>query len=83
VLLVDADLRRPRLSEAANLTAAEGLGGLLKAPDDRKASLTRFSEHLWFLPAGRPDPEPLSGLTSPRMQHLLEEAAERFDLGHR
>jgi capsular exopolysaccharide synthesis family protein len=79
VLLIDADLRRPRLSEAANLTASEGLGGLLKAPEDRKASLTRFSEHLWFLPAGRPDPEPLSGLTSARMQHLLEEAAERFD----
>jgi len=79
VLLIDADLRRPRLSEAANLTASEGLGGLLKAPEERKASLTQFSEHLWFLPAGRPDPEPLSGLTSPRMQHLLEEAADRFD----
>jgi len=79
VLLIDADLRRPRLSEAASLTASEGLGGLLKAPEDRKATLTQFSEYLWFLPAGRPDPEPLSGLTSPRMQHLLEEAAERFD----
>ena len=79
VLLIDADLRRPRLSEAAHLTVSEGLGEVLKATEHRKASLTQLSENLWFLPAGRPDPEPLSGLTSPRMQQLLEEAAERFE----
>jgi capsular exopolysaccharide synthesis family protein len=79
VLLIDADLRRPRLSAAANLTATEGLGDLLKAPNDRKAPLTQLTERLYLLPAGRPDPQPLSGLTSQRMQLLLEEAAERFD----
>jgi len=79
VLLIDADLRRPRLSEAADLTVAEGLGEVLKATDERKAPLRQMAERLWFLPAGRPDPDPLSGLTSPRMQQLLEEAAERFE----
>jgi capsular exopolysaccharide synthesis family protein len=79
VLLIDADLRRPRLSEAANLSVSEGLGEVLKAQDDRRAPLTQLTERLWLLPAGRPDPEPLSGLTSQRMQLLLEEAAERFD----
>jgi len=79
VLLIDADLRRPRLSEAANLTVTEGLGDVLKGTEDRKAAVTQLTDHLWFLPAGRPDPEPLSGLTSPRMQRLLEEAAERFE----
>jgi capsular exopolysaccharide synthesis family protein len=79
VLLVDADLRRPRLSEAASLTGFEGLGEALKASDDRKVTVTQLGEYLTLLPAGRPDPEPLSGLTSPRMQHLIEEAAERYD----
>ncbi len=79
VLLIDADLRRPRLSEAAGLTAAEGLSSALKSPDYRKVSVTQLTEHLTLLPAGRPDPEPLSGLTSPRMQQLIEEGAERFD----
>jgi len=79
VLLIDADLRRPRLTEAANLTVAEGLSEVLKATEDRKAGLTQLTDYLWFLPAGRPDPDPLSGLTSPRMQRLLQEAAERFD----
>jgi receptor protein-tyrosine kinase len=79
VLLIDADLRRPRLTEAAKLTMAQGLGEVLKATEDRKATLTQLTDYLWFLPAGRPDPDPLSGLTSPRMQHLLQEAADRFD----
>jgi Mrp family chromosome partitioning ATPase len=64
VLLIDADLRRPGLSQTANLTVAEGLGELLKAQEDRKASLVQVTHHLCLLPAGRPDPEPLSGLTS-------------------
>jgi capsular exopolysaccharide synthesis family protein len=79
VLLIDADLRRPRLTEAASLALAEGLSEMLKASEDRRATLTQLTEHLWFLPAGRPDPEPLSGLTSARMQRLLQEAADRFD----
>jgi Mrp family chromosome partitioning ATPase len=32
-----------------------------------------------LLPAGRADPDPLSGLTSPRMLRLLQDAAEQFD----
>jgi len=79
VLLIDADLRRPRLSEAAGLTTADGLSAALKSTDLRKISVTRLTEHLALLPAGRPDPEPLSGLTSPRMQQLIEEGAERYD----
>jgi capsular exopolysaccharide synthesis family protein len=79
VLLVDADLRRPRLSGAAGLNVTRGLADALKAAEDGQVSLTQLTEHLTLLSAGRPDPEPLSGLTSSRMQRLLEEAAERFD----
>jgi capsular exopolysaccharide synthesis family protein len=79
VLLIDGDLRRPRISESANLSVSEGLGEVLKAQDERKAPLTQLADRLWLLPAGRPDPQPLSGISSQRMQHLLEEAAERFD----
>jgi len=79
VLLIDADLRRPRLSEAAGLTVSEGLGEALKSEEERKMQVTKLTEHLSLLPAGRPDPDPLSGLTSARMQRVLQEAAERFD----
>jgi capsular exopolysaccharide synthesis family protein len=79
VLLIDADLRRPRLTEAAGLITSDGLSAALKSTEVRKVAVTQLSDTLTFLPAGRPDPEPLSGLTSPRMQQLIEEGAERFD----
>jgi protein-tyrosine kinase len=79
VLLIDADLRRPRISQAVDLTVHDGLNEVLKAPDNRKVSVLQLTSGLSLLPAGRPDPDPLSGLTSKRMQQLLEEAASIFD----
>jgi len=79
VLLIDGDLRRPRISDAANLGALEGLAEAIRGGADRKLPLVQLTEMLTFLPAGGPDPDPLSGLTSSQMQRLLEEAAEQFD----
>ena len=79
VLLIEGDLRRPALAAAARLPLQEGLSEAINANDDRKVSLIQLSEALTLLPGGRPDPDPLSGLTSPRMQRLLQEAAEQFD----
>jgi protein-tyrosine kinase len=78
VLLIDADLRRPKITELANVTI-EGLGDVVKALEHRKAPLVPVTDTLTLLPAGRPDPNPLSGLTSARMQQLLEEAGAAFD----
>jgi receptor protein-tyrosine kinase len=79
VLLIDGDLRRPTISEAMNLTSVEGLSEVIGAADERRVPLVQLTETLTLLPAGRPDPDPLSGITSARMQQLLHEAAERFD----
>lgn len=79
VLLVDADLRRPSLGELLQLAELPGLGEALKAKKDTKLSVVRLSPNLLMLPGGRPDPDPMSGLTSPRMRQIMEEARERFD----
>jgi len=78
VLLIDADLRRPKITEVANITV-EGLGEVVKAPEARKVPLVPVTDMLTLLPAGRADPDPLSGLTSARMQQLLHEAGATFD----
>jgi protein-tyrosine kinase len=78
VLLIDADLRRPKLTELANITV-DGLGDVVKAIEPRKAPLVPVTDTLTLLPAGRPDPDPMSGLTSPKMQQLLQEAGATFD----
>jgi protein-tyrosine kinase len=79
VLLIDADLRRPSIGGLANLDMSDGLSESLNAHDERKVSLVQLSETLSLLPAGRPQKDPLSAISSPRMSRLIEEAAGQFD----
>jgi capsular exopolysaccharide synthesis family protein len=79
VLLIDADLRRPSVHNIFRIPNVLGLSEGLKSTVDEKLALIQVSEYLAVLPAGRPDPDPMSGLTSERMRRILEEAAARFD----
>jgi capsular exopolysaccharide synthesis family protein len=79
VLLVEGDLRRPAISRIAGVPKGPGLSEVLKAHDDRRLTLVQLTETLTLLPAGHPDPDPLSALTSSRLQALLQDASEQFD----
>jgi protein-tyrosine kinase len=79
VLLIDADLRRPSLHQVFGIDNSTGLSEGLKAVEERKLPVRQVSPRLAVLPAGRPDSDPMSGLTSPRMHRLLAEARELFD----
>ncbi len=79
VLLIDADLRRPSLHEMFQVKNVAGLTECLKAETDDRLPLIRASSYLSLLLAGRPDSDPMSGLTSERMHRLIEEAAATFD----
>jgi capsular exopolysaccharide synthesis family protein len=79
VLLVDGDMRRPMIAQVAGLNGVDGLSDAIRARVDEKVSLIELSETLRVLPGGGPEPDPLSYLTSPRIQRLLQEAAAKFD----
>jgi protein-tyrosine kinase len=79
VLLVDADLRRPSLHEVFRVPNVAGLNDGLKARQSAKLAVLRITDTLTLLPAGRPDPDPMSSLTSTRMGDILREGATRFD----
>jgi protein-tyrosine kinase len=79
VLLIDADLRRPSLHEVFQLPNVSGLSDGLHADTERKLPIIEVSPHLSVLTAGRPEPDPMSLLTSDRMRRVLEEAAAAFD----
>jgi receptor protein-tyrosine kinase len=79
VLLIDADLRRPTLHQLFDLPNLSGLGDGLRSQTERLLSLVQVSPRLTILPAGRPDPDPMVGLTSSRMRRVLLEAADVFD----
>jgi capsular exopolysaccharide synthesis family protein len=74
VLIIDADLRRPTLHQIFDLPNISGLNDGLKADIDRPLPLVQVSQTLTVLTAGRPDPDPMSGLTSSRMKRVIEEA---------
>jgi capsular exopolysaccharide synthesis family protein len=79
VLLMDADLRHPTMHQLVGLTNTAGLTDVLRSNDERKPAVSLVSECLTVLPAGGPDPDPMSGLTSDRMRAIVREASERFD----
>ncbi|MEO5895011.1 MAG: CpsD/CapB family tyrosine-protein kinase [Vicinamibacterales bacterium] len=78
VLLIDADLRRPSVHELLGVPNTGGLSEALKH-ESGELPLVQCSHNLWVLPAGRPNSDPMAGLTSDRMRVLLEEAAAKFD----
>ena len=79
VLLVDADLRRPTLHQLFRIPNAKGLGEALQEKADGKVGAVQVSGTLTLLPAGHPEPNPLGGLSSGRMKHLVADAASEFD----
>src|SRR5258707_12659364 len=62
VLLIDADLRRPSLDDVFQLPKVFGLNEALTSVPERKVSLVQVSRNLSLLPAGAPDPDPMSTL---------------------
>jgi protein-tyrosine kinase len=78
VLLIDADLRRPSVHDVFGLPNNSGLSEGLRS-DSSELSLLQLSPRLSVLTGGRPDSNPMAGLTSERMRALLEESAAVFD----
>jgi capsular exopolysaccharide synthesis family protein len=79
VLLIDADLRRPSIQSLSQMPDSPGLSDALKADGEQKLAVVPLTENLVLLPAGHAQADPMSALTSPRMEQILEEAEERFD----
>src|SRR3954466_13893433 len=79
VLIIDADLRRPTVQRIFGLPPIAGLNEGLKAKHDHPMVLTSVSDRLMVLPAGRPESDPMSGLTSDRMRRLITQAAKAFE----
>lgn len=82
VLVVDADLRRPRVHEVFGIDGSRGLTDALvgEAPE---SLITRFpldDAHLDVLAAGRVPPNPSEMLGSRKMKALLESLTSTYDV---
>lgn len=79
VLLIDADLRRPRMREMFALPSGEGLVNILSRSGGGRLPVHQVSPTLSVLLAGRVVADPMSMLVSAAMKQLLDEARDNFD----
>lgn len=80
VVVVDADLRRPRLSELFEVDGARGLSDLLAGRVELDAVLRTAGNHLAVLPSGPVAPNAGELLAMSRMRAVLIELAERYEV---
>jgi capsular exopolysaccharide synthesis family protein len=80
-LLIDADLRRPRISELFGIAASPGLGDLLNGSAKIETAVVAAPSvpGLFLLTSGRSDSDPTDSLSAERMRLVLEAVKYKFD----
>jgi capsular exopolysaccharide synthesis family protein len=79
VLLIDADLRKPRLHEMFGEDQKPGLADVLSGKTSSRDFRKTKVSGLWLMPAGTPLRNPADLLGSPRFTKLIEELRAHFD----
>ena len=81
VLLIDADMRRPRGHEVFGVGVEPGLSNLLVGASKASEVVLRTQvPNLWIMPAGKTPPNPAELLGSKRFAELLTSLKDHFDL---
>jgi capsular exopolysaccharide synthesis family protein len=81
VVLVDADLRRPRVHQVFGLSCEVGLSSVIVGETDLAGALRESGvEGLSLLPSGPRPANPAELLTMPRFEGLIAELRDRFDI---
>src|SRR5262249_18263019 len=81
VLLIDADLRRPRLHVLLGTSSEVGLTNcLLDNPVPHQAFQTTAIRGLMFMAAGRLPEDPSGVLAGPMLRTLIDVASEGYDM---
>jgi len=80
VLVVNCDLRRPRMNTIVHVESEEtGLSSYLAGQHDDKVIVTVEKEHIFFMPSGPIPPNPAELLGSARMRAMVDELAAEYD----
>jgi capsular exopolysaccharide synthesis family protein len=80
VLVVDAELRHPRLATFLGREDSAGLSTVLTGTATVEQVIQPWGAGLWLLAGGHPPPNPSELLSSPRMTEVVDEVRRRFDV---
>ncbi len=79
VLLIDCDLRRPRLNQLFGIKNEIGLSSFLSGTTTENITVKAPGEDISVIPSGPIPPAPAELLGSRKMKLLIEQMAEKFD----
>src|SRR5574338_217775 len=80
VLLVDADMRKPKMEEVFRVPREPGLSNLLVGNAKASESIRKGpASSLWLLPAGKLPPNPAELLGSKRFSEFIASLRQHFD----
>jgi len=79
VLLIDADLRKPRIRRIFGIETDSGLSTYLAGTSDIEFFTPKGVEHLQVVPSGPVPPNPSELIGSKRLHDLLASLEEKFD----
>jgi len=83
VVVLEFDLRKPRLALAVDIHAETGisnyLAGSIPSVDSILQEVPGFEQRFWLLPAGPIPPNPAELILGDKMKTLMEELNKKFD----
>ena len=79
VLIVDCDLRRPRMHEIFPVKNEPGLSSFLSGATDENVVRAIRGENIFLIPSGPIPPAPAELLGSEKMKMLIKSLSEKFD----
>ncbi len=79
VLLIDADMRKPRLHSLLRVPNETGLSSFLSGNIDEYVTHATREEKIYLLPAGPIPPNPVELISSQRLKILLKQLEKDFD----
>lgn len=83
VIVLEFDLRKPRLTQSLKVTASKGISNYLSSNSSDLNSLLYeipgFNERLYLLPAGPVPPNPAELILGDKMKIMMDELKKRFD----
>ena len=79
VILIDCDLRKPRLHKSFKISNSVGLSDVIIGKEDLIIAIHKYNENLVVLTSGKIPPNPAEMLSSKSMGELLDTLKDSFD----
>lgn len=79
ILLIDCDMRKPKIHKIFNLSNEIGLTNLLLGEINFENAVVKIDKNLFVLPCGTRPPNPAEIIASSKMQNFIESLKEQFD----